>query len=205
MNIKDVDVIDCLDKASELIEHYEMYVRAPDASARSMDDMVDVCRDYLQKVVVINDLDVIAEDKVVHGMFAAFADGSYEIFILAELNERERRFVLTKEMFHVLLDEERCRNMDIYGHVEEATASFSIDDSNPNSPVAAEILAEIGAMEFLLPYKKRVKILEHSDDLPDMAIQARRFGIPQRYVEEYLSDRMMAEFAKVQGNAAPNA
>nr|WP_244667600.1 ImmA/IrrE family metallo-endopeptidase [Xanthomonas sp. D-109] len=130
-------------------------------------------------------------------MFAAFVGGSYGIYLLAELQERERRFVLTKEMFHVLLDEERCRNMDIYGHVQEATMSFSIEDSNPNSPVAAEVLAEIGAMEFLLPYAKRKVLLEQCGDAPDFALIARRYGIPQMYVEEYLSDRMMAEFAKI--------
>lgn len=198
MILSDDDVIRCLRKAKELAEHYEVYVRAPDASARSMDDMIDVARQYLEKVVDIHDLDVIADDKCVRGMFAAFSDGHYEIFLLAELGERERRVVLTKEMMHVLLDEERCRNMDIYGHVQEAASSFSIEESNPDSPVATEALAEIAAMEFLLPYSKRKAILQHcAAGEPDYALFARRFGIPQSYIEEYLSDRMMAEFEKI--------
>ncbi len=163
-----------------------------------MDDMVWVARDYLNKRVEIHDLDVIADDKIIRGVFAAFDDGHYEIFLLAELGERERRFVLTKEMMHVLLDEERCRNMDIYEHVQEATSSFTIEDSNPDSPVATELLAEVAAMEFLLPYSKRKAIIEHCDGDPDYALFARRYGIPQSYVEEYLSDRMMAEFEKIE-------
>ncbi len=198
MLLSDDDVIRCLEKARELIEVYETYVRAADASARSMDDMVWVARDYLNKRVEIHDLDVIADDKIIRGVFAAFDDGHYEIFLLAELGERERRFVLTKEMMHVLLDEERCRNMDIYEHVQEATSSFTIEDSNPDSPVATELLAEVAAMEFLLPYSKRKAIIQHCDGDPDYALFARRYGIPQSYVEEYLSDRMMAEFEKIE-------
>lgn len=199
MLLSDDDVIRCLDKAKEMSEAYELYVRAPDASARSMDDMIWVVGEYLQKKVEVNDLDVLADDKVIRGMFAAFADGHYEIFLLGELNERERRVVTTKEMMHVLLDEEDCRNMDIYGHVQEAASSFSIEneDANPESPVATEFLAEIAAMEFLLPYAKRKAILEHANGEPDYAMVARVYGIPQVYVEEYLSDRMMSEFAKI--------
>ena len=193
MLLSDDDVIRCLEKAKEMSEAYELYVRAPDASARSMDDMIWVVGEYLQKKVEVNDLDVLADDKVIRGMFAAFEDGHYEIFLLGELNERERRVVTTKEMMHVLLDEEDCRNMDIYGHVQEAASSFSIEneDANPESPVATEFLAEIAAMEFLLPYAKRKAILEHANGEPDYAMVARVYGIPQVYVEGYLSDRMM--------------
>ncbi len=201
MLLSDDDVIRCLEKAKEMSEAYELYVRAPDASARSMDDMIWVVGEYLQKKVEVNDLDVLADDKVIRGMFAAFEDGHYEIFLLGELNERERRVVTTKEMMHVLLDEEDCRNMDIYGHVQEAASSFSIEneDANPESPVATEFLAEIAAMEFLLPYAKRKAILEHANGEPDYAMVARVYGIPQVYVEGYLSDRMMSEFAKIMG------
>lgn len=201
MLLSDDDVIRCLEKAKEMSEAYELYVRAPDASARSMDDMIWVVGEYLQKKVEVNDLDVLADDKVIRGMFAAFEDGHYEIFLLGELNERERRVVTTKEMMHVLLDEEDCRNMDIYGHVQEAASSFSIEneDANPESPVATEFLAEIAAMEFLLPYAKRKAILEHANGEPDYAMVARVYGIPQVYVEGYLSDRMMSEFATIMG------
>ncbi len=89
--------------------------------------------------------------------------------------------------------------MDIYGHVQEAASSFSIEneDANPESPVATEFLAEIAAMEFLLPYAKRKAILDHANGEPDYAMVARIYGIPQVYVEGYLSDRMMSEFAKI--------
>ena len=111
--------------------------------------MLWVVGQYLQKAVEVNDLDVLADDKVIRGMFAAFEDGHYEIFLLGELNERERRVVTTKEVCHVLLDEEDCRSMDIYDHVQEAASSFSIEnDTKPESPVATEFLAEIAAMEF---------------------------------------------------------
>lgn len=206
MQLSDDDVIRCLEKAKELSEAYELYVRAPDACARSMDDMLWVVGQYLQKAVEVNDLDVLADDKVIRGMFAAFEDGHYEIFLLGELNERERRVVTTKEVCHVLLDEEDCRSMDIYDHVQEAASSFSIEnDTKPESPVATEFLAEIAAMEFLLPYAKRKEILAHANGDPDYAMVARVYGIPQVYVERYLSDRLMAEFTNIMEKRWPIA
>lgn len=199
MRLSDTDVRYALDKAKELTEQYETYSRAKDHCQRSVDDLAWLCGDYLGKSVAIYDLKLAADEMVIRGMFAAMHDGSYEIYLLSELGDRERRFVKCKELFHVILDDEQCRSMDIYAHVQLAAAAFSIDDNSPESPVAWELLAEIAAMEFLLPYSERQRILAASGGNVDYADIARRYGVPQLYVENYLSDAMMGEFAKVMG------
>lgn len=197
MLLPDKDVVFAIEKAQELTEQYNLYSRAKDHCQRSVDDLEWLCGEYLQKKVEVRDLRLAADEMVIRGMYAALADGSYEIYLLAELGDRERRFVKCKELFHVILDHEQCRSMDIYVHLQLAAAAFSIADSSPDSPVAWELLAEIAAMEFLLPYSERLKIVAAASGNIDYADIARRYGVPQLYVENYLSDAMMAEFAKV--------
>ena len=197
MQLADTDVRQCLAKVHEMVEQYNLYSRANHHTQRSVDDLEWLCGEYLQKKVSVYDLELEVGDFMIRGMFAALEDKSYEIYLLAELGDRERRFVKCKELFHVILDDERCRNMEIYGHLQLSVQAFSIDDDSPDSPVAWEMLAEIAAMEFLLPYAARQEIAAAANGNIDYADVAHRYGIPQQYVEDYLSDAMMAEFAKV--------
>ncbi len=180
-----------------MTEQYKLYSRAAGHTQRSVDDLEWLCGEYLGKTVSVLDLQLAADELAIRGMFAALSDGSYEIYLLADLGERERRFVKCKELFHVVLDDENCRSMDIYAHLELATVAFSVAGSNPESPVACEALAEIAAMEFLFPYAERVEVIERSGGNVDYPAIATQYGIPQLYVEMYLSDPMMTEFAKV--------
>ncbi len=198
MKLREKDVSTVLEKAAEIAETYRMYVLAGNAHKKSVDDLLWLFGEHLGKVIVARELNLQAADLVVRGMYVALDDGTYEIYTLAELGSHEERFVLTKELFHVVMDDEDCRNMDIHGHLVEAQSSFSIGDSEPNTSVACELLAEIGAMEFLFPYADRVTVRERAGDNPDFAEIARRYGIPQLYIETYLSEHMMGEFARLQ-------
>ena len=197
MRISDEDVKHCLTEVAKVVEEYELYSRAKGHTYRSVDDLEWLAGEHLNKSVTVEDLMLAADDRVIRGVFTALEDGSYVIYLLAELGERERRFVKCKELFHVILDDARCRSMDIYGHLELAAAAFSIADNSPESPVVWEMLAEIAAMEFLLPYTDRLAIIAGAGNDIDYANVARRYGVPQIYVESYLSEAMMVEFAKV--------
>jgi hypothetical protein len=48
-----------------------------------------------------------------------------------------------------------------------------------------------------MPYKERVALVATYGDRIDYEDLASRYGIPQVYVENYLSEPVMAEFAKV--------
>lgn len=198
MNLTDEEAIFCLSKAKEITEQYNLYALHP-RDLRSIDDLEWICIEYLNKQVEIYDLPIEAADRVVRGLFVATQSGTYLIFRIAELGDRERRFVTCKELFHAILDSEDCRNMDLVSHLEESQTSFSIEDSNPNSAVKMEMLAEIAAMEFLFPYKCRVEELANGIGNGDFfADIARKYGVPQIYVEAYLSDTYMAEIAKIE-------
>lgn len=197
MDLDEKDVISCLAKAKEMIELYKLYTRVSNGSMRSVDEFEDLFCTYLDRKVVVNDLTLAADDSAIRGMFAALADGTYEIYLLAELPDRERRFVKCKELFHVVLDEDRSRSMDIYAHVEEAATSYFKGDSSPTSPVVCEALAEIAAMEFLFPYEDRVAVIAASDGSPNFERVAAQYGIPQSLVEEYLSSHYMSEFGSI--------
>lgn len=188
------DVGDCLQKAKEIIEQYELYAQHP-RDLRSIDDLVWILTEYLNRPVEIFDLRIPADDRAVRGMFLALATRNYWVFRLADLGDRERRFVTCKELFHVILDDEKCRNMDLIGHLEASQTSFTIAESEPGAAVKLELLAEIGAMEFLFPYAKRLVELERAGENPDFGMIAAKYGIPQIYVEEYLSQHYMTELA----------
>lgn len=197
MILIDEEVVHCLRKAKEIIEQYELYAQHP-RDLRSIDDLEWVCGEYLGRRAQIHELRIEAGERSVRGFFVAYADGRYEIYRLADLTERERRFVTCKELFHVILDEEPCRNMDLLSHLEEAYSSFTFDESHPNIAVKAEMLAEIAAMEFLFPYARRVEEIERNGrDDNFFSMVAAKYGIPQIYVEQYLSDHYMEEFGSL--------
>lgn len=190
MILTDADVENCTQKAREAAEQYVLYALHP-RDLRSLDDLERILVEYLGKPVEILDLRIPAGDRVVRGMFMARKDGTYLVFRLADLGDRERRFVTCKELFHVILDDERCRNMDLLGHLEASQTSFSTADSRPDPGVKSELLAEIGAMEFLFPYARRVEELARAGENPDFGMIAAKYGVPQLYVEEYLSQHYM--------------
>lgn len=197
MILDDKDVQFALEKAKEISECYRLYVLGGDSPKKSIDDLIWLFGQHCGKKIAMGELNIPAQDLVVRGMYAALSDGSYEIYTLAELGSHEERFVLTKELFHVVMDTEECRNMDLYDHLVDAQASFSIGDSEPNKSVVWEALAEIGAMEFLFPYHDREQLLAASGGNPNFVDIARRYGVPQSYIEMYLSETVMNEFGRL--------
>ncbi|MGH8085333.1 MAG: hypothetical protein ACREPV_08660 [Lysobacter sp.] len=182
--------------AKDVTEQYHRYALHP-RDLRSIDDLEWICSEYSRRQVTIFDLRIEASGRVVRALFVAYSDGTYGIFRLADLGERERRFVTCKELFHVILDQEPCRNMDLWGHLEETHISFSTEDSSPSVAARTEGLAEVGAMEFLFPYEKRVEELANNGgggDAAFFAALAAKYGVPQIQIEEYLSDSYMTAF-----------
>lgn len=198
MNLAIEDVRQCLALAKELSEQYRVNAHCP-RDERSVDDLLWLVRTYCEKQVAYNEVQLSAEDFDVKGLCLTYKDGHYEVFTLAELNDRERRLVASKELFHVVLDCEAKHNMDLLEHVQETQTSFKLDDSDPSPSVAVEVLAEIAALEFLFPYEERKAIVAAAGSLPiDHPLVARRFGIPQHVVEMYLTPQMMENFEQLE-------
>ena len=179
---KDDDVRACLAKAVEVRDLFELYVLNGKGFPRSVDQLVWLVAEYLQKTVVIEWVDVPAEGSSIKAAFLAMDDGSYKIGLLAGLDEDELRFVLCKELFHVIFDEESRRSLDLSGHVEEYTSTIPLDGGKPNCAAAWETLAEIAAIEFLFPFELRKRVIENGGVLSS-AKYAAQYGMPRYYVE----------------------
>lgn len=190
MRLKVVDIHHCVDKAREMAEQYRLYSRAGDDTMRSLDDFIWVCQQYLEKHIELLELQLNAEGRSIAAVYLLEGD-RYQIFVLAGHPPEWARFVACKELFHVVLDEPGCRSTAIGVHLDEMEITFSIDDSQPKKPAAWEVLAEIAAMEFMLPYAQRLKIVAKRNGDEDLSAVANAFGVPQSLVEQYCSSATM--------------
>jgi len=181
------DVRHCLDKAAEMTEQYKLYVLAAASFPRSVDDLLWLCQEHEQKNITDVSLDL--KDRTILGAYLNLG-ASYVIIVGANLNFCWKRFVLCKELFHVLLDAPEYRRMNIYEHLEEVKTTFPLLESRPGPSTVCEAMAEMAAMEFLFPYAARVEELEKNAS-PDYLAIAQKYKIPQVYVEEYMSPSYM--------------
>jgi Zn-dependent peptidase ImmA (M78 family) len=192
MYIKHELLIHCLDKAREIAEQYKLYVLVADDPLRSVDKLTEICRKYLNKEIEIFELDIDKNESPVFGAsILKEGDARYDICHVKNLNYCWQRFVVCKELFHVVLDEEKYRSMGISQHLDEVTVAFPDDESRPSEPVIVEQLAEIAAMEFLFPYAVRVVERSGINGNVDCRALAERFKVPLVYLERYLSQPYM--------------
>ena len=86
--------------------------------------------------------------------------------------------------------------MNIDKHLEDICARFPIGTVNSlGLAQMSEFMAEVSAMEYMLPYSARVNELRNIKDTPDKyLVVAERYKIPQFYVEKFLSDPYMESF-----------
>lgn len=178
---------DTIDIVNNSIVGFELIRTFPD-DPRSVEDFLLYCQS-VAKIEVNDHPNHTHTGALPRGMFIPFDDGHYEIVILPGQKYCWKRFVLCKELFHVLLDvndkQKIFINRDVDSHIEQY-----MDKSNglPNTPqnVQAETLAEIAAMEFLFPYAHRLQQL----DTPSETL-AHRYKIPKALVEKYILKHYM--------------
>jgi len=182
MLFEEEDITACLDKACDIRELYELYVLHGKTYPKSVDDLLWICQEYLKKQILIEYVDLPAEGSSIHASYWAMAEGSYRIGVLLGLSEDQLRFVLCKELFHVIFDEARRRSLALSEHVEEYTSTFQLDDGQPNCAAAWETLAEIAALEFLFPYEYR-RAAAQGDGAVNYARLATMYGLPRYFVE----------------------
>src|SRR5262245_3354319 len=144
MWVDEEELNNCIAKARELAEQYRQYVMAGDGSYKSLDDAVWMCQEHLGKKIEIREF-VVTSERSVEGIFLYNEDEeTYYIIVYVhpDLNPDHCRFIQFKELFHVLLDAERFRNMDVDGHIDESQSCFSIEESKPTPRVVSEIITE---------------------------------------------------------------
>lgn len=180
----------CIEKSKEIAEQYKLICISGDDPQRSTDYLRECCQQYLKVKIEEQCIDTDKENSAVLGAFIRHGDGVYTICYAGWLNYCWKRFTVCKELFHVILDREEYRNMDLEAHIMEVTVAFPDHDSDPSPSVRSELLAEIAAMEFMFPYAARVQELNGPHKGNSLAI-AEKYKVPQVHVEKYLSDSHM--------------
>jgi hypothetical protein len=183
----------CISKADEITAHYKLNALAADSPERSVDYLKLSCEAYLGVKITIKVMEIDAEHSPVLGAYFALAEkGHYDVCVVRGLEHAHERFVLCKELFHVILDDPDHYNLDLAAHIEEVTLAFPIQDSSPGAAVRIEILSEVSAMEFLFPYEERFKEL-NGPLCGNYREIADKYKLPQVHIERYLSDKFMEE------------
>lgn len=195
INFEEDDIVHCLAKAQEIREQYEMYVLHGNGYPKSVDDFIWICGEYLGFQFTIEQVDLPAEGCSIQAVFIAEGDGSYRIGVLSGLTDEDLRFVVCKELFHMIFDEPGRRSIALREHVENYTSNLPLDDAEPDCSAAWETLAEIAAVEFLFPYEERVRILAAPDGSVDFARIATTYGLPRIFVEVACGEGNMAYVA----------
>lgn len=193
IHFKEDDISTCLRRVMEVSDLYEMYVRGDSkATRRSVDDLWWLCGQHLGKTIEIVYASIPEDGTSIKAGCLALGDGSYLIGLVEGMTDEDERFVLCKELFHVLFDHEGIRNIDLATHLAEYASLFQVPNSEgePGCSVAWENLAEIAAMEFLFPYDQRVASVDGGTTL-DYGRLATRYGIPRYYVEIACNSRNM--------------
>lgn len=185
MAISEEHIAHFLQKAREITDLYRQYVLPGDSTRKSADDLLDVCKDY--KKIPINVFLVDMPPGPTHSSCILYRDHC-DIYIRAGLRPEWNRFVRCKELFHLVMDKEDCRSLDIYEHLE-AMNTPTLAGKEPNS-VAWERLVELATMEFLFPFADREGILKR-DPRPTFEEIATHYGIPLVFIEQYLSEPLM--------------
>jgi Zn-dependent peptidase ImmA (M78 family) len=185
---------ECLSTVKNVVDNYKLYHIGSDSTERSVDNLIFTCSTYLDKKIEKLELDLTKEESPVYGSCLVFPDGNYVICFVNNLNYCWKRFVICKEVFHAVLDDEICHNMDIGSFIDEVMLSLPesmLLFSDPNwkaSPSATlEMLAEIAAMEFMFPYDSRLAEINGIEDRVNYLEIAEKHKIPQVMVERYLS------------------
>lgn len=183
-------ITDCIFAAQEADRLFALHTRQNGDFDRSIDDFREFIGTYGN--VKINDHKLSHEGQPIRGYMLAY-DDRYEIVLLANQDSHWRRFVEFKELFHVILDtldkEKIFRNTDFIKQVEKTLAAFPDTENRAENCIAVEQLAEIAAMEFLIPFTRRKAIVESiNSGKATLEIIAEKYKIPDSKIDLYLSE-----------------
>ena len=190
MNLQPAALEAALAQANEVSDHYNLNHLTGHDPMRVVDYILDSCAALGVGPVSIYEADIPYEQSAVYSMVVMNNDGSSDIVLARDLNHCWRRYTVCKELFHILIDREEYRNIDVFTHTESVSVDFKLDDSSPEPAVAAEMLCEIATMEFMFPYRARELILGSAQP-PDYRAIAIQYRIPQILVDRYLSKLRM--------------
>lgn len=135
----------------------------------------------------------------IRGRLLRYKDIAY-IEYNSELNTCWTRFVVCKELCHLILDSEEEYTKSLPSLVEQLIGQST---GEPKEDLASERMAEIAALELLFPHDFRRSFIEHFENgrLSLLKI-ATILRIPQKYAEVCLHRRYVEYMADIRGKMA---
>ena len=190
MILKFADLAICLSKAREISAKYASAVNGQVTFPKSIDVLVDVCKAYLPREIVIKDMwpEAGSANDSIRSFCLNMHGQPFEICLLSGLNYCWRRYCVCFELFHAILEQPAANTTSIYSHIQDVLDAFP-DASAMGTPATRnEALAEFGVMEFLFPYSEREKL---ALPLTEPRSIAEQYKVPQVLVERYTGEQYM--------------
>ena len=191
MKIKPQELSYCFDKTAEITEQYVSAHIGSDDPQKSVNNFISTCEKYLCVKIRKRRSIISSEKKAIWGVCIDRTNGDFDVYFANNLNECWERFVVCKEVFHVVLARDEYRNMDIFDHIEAQLSAELPGEHAPGLSNVAETLSEIAAMEFLLPYQRRTELIHNASGEINYQAIAERYKVPRVFVEKYMSDALM--------------
>jgi hypothetical protein len=113
-------------------------------------------------------------------------DRHARIFVAQSLNRCYSRFVRCKEMSHVLIDKDgTSMSTDVRGHL----AQMIVTNFSPDEDIRSEILAWFAAIEILIPWAHKKKILDMAGNGKVNIEIAQKYMVPKIVVDHWRHPR----------------
>lgn len=188
LQIQTQQIIDALNEVYNVEELLKNHSRVYLQKNRSDADLLVLCQKYLNK-----DIRVMTHDTQWDGgSIAAFIvtyPTYYDICLLDGMNFCQQKFALCKELFHTIIQNPEFQSIDFENTIDECYAGGSLSGT-----AASEHIAEIAAMEYLFPFKDRLKIVAAGEI--DFHAIAQEYRIPRLRIEKYLTQFRMDTLKK---------
>lgn len=194
MNLREEDLRFAFSRAEQISDVYIHQVLGGDSDFKSVDELLLICRDYLDKRIEVEEQD--GKARTARSAYIAYPDK----FVITEYANQPldwRRFARSKDLFHIILHSDRSEiDLNLYDHgLEYVSAVQGNSTAPPSDSVAFEELAEIAAMEFFLPFCRRTRLIEQQTrSIEDIG---KTFGIPQFFISKYFQCSMMKQLEAV--------
>lgn len=190
MLLKHSHVKKCYELVKSQIDNFNLQVRHPRGDVRSVDDFKDFCKEQHADFDDF-ELSLPAKGQPIYGSMIQVGE-KYNIFLLSGLDTCWKRFVLCKEIFHIILDiddkQNVFKNKNWETQVEKTMFHLPNVDTATEDCAAVEGLAEICAMELLFPYSLRLQYLSESKSVDEIAPLVM---LPKLIIEKFLASHIM--------------
>lgn len=184
-------------KADEVNDRYALAYLSGGDPFKPANFILESCRPFIQLGEVTIKESAISWEKSAVWSASIMSEGHTDVLLACGLNYCWQNYTVTKELFHILIDTEDSRDMNLSRTTMIESLGAPFDSNKPHYfPAAAELQAEIAAMEFLFPYVNRQAIVQ----LPttrDFSNVAKQYMIPRLMVEKYLSQVFLDELRDV--------